>query len=645
VATDFFRRQARARSTSVWLRALFALAMLGTSFAMTIVVLVCGNVFLGGMLFPRHDPSLLHAAFVASHTGWVIGAMFLGICLASSAHKAWQLRGGGARVAEALGGRLLADDGGTEAQRQLLNVVAEMSLAARIAPPQVYLLPEERSINAFAAGLTPQTAALGITGGALATLTRDELQAVVAHEFSHILNGDMALNTRLVAWLHGLTVMTNLARRMRQRKRARLITWQLHFYIWVFYIVGSFGTFTGKLLQAAISRRREELADASAVQFTRNPAALKSALVKIDAAEGAGRITSIHAADLAHMFFAESRAPVAQWLARLKGGFLATHPTMLQRVRALDPGITETQHRALVRRHRKELLQAEQPAPVVVAGETLHAPAAAPRFMHEQLPELLLGRLKPESRQALQSVTAEVATDQAALQALFIAALLAAHTAQAQSQLLQLAPLLGAALTTRLQKERQRLDRLPPFARLPTLAALLPRLSTLPDKERARLVKIARAFQPHIGSQEVLRFAAARLIQQRLAVAPPAAGYLSVEQAAGGCAVLCAWMASLQGEAAAPAYRAGMQGLFPPTIRPAYNPAELGAKAIDAALEQAQRLPPVGKRALTDALVRIVAADQSMDTREFDLLRFVSLRLDVAVPSVPLMIRSDENAA
>jgi hypothetical protein len=317
-------------------------------------------------------------------------------------------------------------------------------------------------------------------------------------------------------------------------------------------------------------------------------------------------------------------------------------------VRALDPGITETQHRALVRRHRKELLQAEDvaSAPVVVAGETLHAPAAAPSFMHEQLPELLLSRLKPESRQALQSATAEVGTDQVALQALFIAALLAAQKAQAQSQLLQLAPLLGAELTTRLLKERQRLERLPPFARLPTLAALLPRLSDLPDRDRARLVKIARAFQGHIASHEILRFAAARLILQRLAVAPPpAAGYLSVEQAAGGCAVLCAWMASLQGEAGARAYRTGTQGLMPPNVRPAYNPAELGGKAIDAALEQVLRLPPVGKRALTDALVRIVGADQSMDTREFDLLRFVSLRLDVAIPAVPLSIRSAENAA
>ena len=174
---------------------------------------------------------------------------------------------------------------------------------------------------------------------------------------------------------------------------------------------------------------------------------------------------------------------------------------------------------------------------------------------------------------------------------------------------------------------------------MPTLAALLPRLSGLPDKERARLVKIARAFLGHIGSHEVLRFAAARLILQRLAVAPPpAAGYLSVEQAAVGCAVLC----SLDGLPARRVRRAGLPDRHAGADAaeryvPEYNPAALGAKAIDAALEQVLRLPPVGKRALTDALVRIVGADQSMDTREFDLLRFVSLRLDVAIPAVPLI--------
>ncbi|HMA12245.1 MAG TPA: M48 family metalloprotease, partial [Steroidobacteraceae bacterium] len=603
---------------------------------------------LGGMLYPRSDPSLWHAAFVRSHSGWLIGALLLGVCLAASARKAWQLRGGGARVAEALGGSLLTPGRGTDQQRRLMNVVAEMALAARIPPPQVFLLAEERSINAFAAGLTPQTAALGMTGGALAALNRDELQAVVAHEFSHILNGDMALNTRLVAWLHGLTVMTNLARRMRQRKRARLFTWQFHLYVWIFYVVGSLGTFVGQLLQAAISRRREELADASAVQFTRNPGALKSALVKIEAAEGAGRIHSTHAADLAHMFFAESRMPVAQWLARLKGAFLATHPPMLHRVRALDPGLTAAQHRALVRRERKQLLQKDEAvkAPVVVAGEVLHAPAAAPRLMHEELPELLLGRLRPESRQALESVTAEVAPDQDALQAMFIGALLAPEAARARAQLVQLAPLLGASITARVQKDRARLDQLPPFARLPTLTVLLPRLSTLPDRERARLVKIARAFQTQIAPRDVLRFAVARLIPQRLAVAAPAAaGYVTIEGTARSCALLCAWMASFNDVAAEAAFQAGLNGLLPPLQRPVYNAAAITTEAIDTALEQALRLPPVGKRALNDALLRVLGSDQSMDAPEFDLLRFVSLRLGVAVPSVPLSIRSAANSA
>lgn len=648
MATDFFQRQARARSTSLWLRIVFALALAATSFAMTIVLLLISQGALGGLLYARTYPTLLQTAFVHGHSGWSVGGLVLAICLAASARKAWQLRGGGARVAEALGGRLLVPGEGTDAERQLMNVVAEMALAARIPPPQTYILAGERSINAFAAGLTPQSAALGITDGALATLTRDELQAVVAHEFSHILNGDMALNTRLVAWLHGLTVITGLARRLKQRKKARWLTWQFQVYAWVFYAVGSFGTFIGRMLQASISRRREELADASAVQFTRNPNALKSALLKIEAAEGAGRITAVDAADLAHMFFAESRVPVSEWMARLKDAFLATHPAMLHRIRALDPKLTEAQHRALVRRERKALLGKEEAAkaPVVVAGEILQAPAAMPTMMHEHLPELLMGRLRPESRQAVQTVATDAAADHAALQGMFIGAMLSADAARARAQLTQLAPFLGAALTARSQRERNRLDQLPPFARLPALATLLPRLSALPDKDRARLVKIARAFQAQTAPVEVLRFAVPRLLLQRLsAPAPAAPGNLSVDDAAAGCALLCGWMASLQGAAAAAAYRVGMEGMVAVTRRPPYNPAALSPAAIDAALAEAARLPPVGKRTLCDALLRVIGADQSMDATEFDLLRFISLRLGVAVPAIPLAIRSADHAA
>jgi hypothetical protein len=449
-----------------------------------------------------------------------------------------------------------------------------------------------------------------------------------------------------VSWLHGLLMLTNLAQRLRQRRRARLFTWQLRIGAACVYAVGSIGMFVGRLLQAAISRSREELADASAVQFTRNPKALKSALVKIDAADGAGRVHAAQAPDIAHMFFAESRVPVAAWLERLKSSFMATHPSMLQRMRALEPGLSEAHFRAAVRKARKDLLdaQAAAEAPVVVAGETLHSTSSAPRLLHERLPDLLLGRLNRESRAALEAMVAEIAADEDAVQGLFIGALLTVDSTRARAQLIQLAPLLGANLIARAQKERQRLDSLAPFARLPALAAVLPRLMKLPDKERARLVRIARAFQTQIAPTDTLRFATVRLLLQKLSVSPAAAA-CTLDQAAPSCGVLCSLMASFGGAQAESRYRAGMDGLYPPNRWPAFAGPRINAAAVDVALKELSGLPLMGKRAVCDALMRIIGTDQSVDAPEFNLLRFVCLWLRVATPSIPLTIRSAENVA
>jgi Zn-dependent protease with chaperone function len=163
------------------------------------------------------------------------------------------------------------------AERQLLNIVSEMSLASQVPEPEVWLLDREDSINAFAAGKTIDGAVIGVTAGALQELDRDEMQAVVAHEFSHILNGDMALNTRLIAWLSGLFAIERIARALKRDERKKssssvFIFWWWHLGFWFFHACGYIGLFIGRMLQAAICRRRERLADASAVQFTRNPA-------------------------------------------------------------------------------------------------------------------------------------------------------------------------------------------------------------------------------------------------------------------------------------------------------------------------------------------------------------------------------------
>ena len=181
-----------------------------------------------------------------------------------------------------------------------------MAIAARIRKPQVFVLPDEAGINAFAAGHSPDEAAVAVTQGALDAFDRDQLQAVIGHEFSHILNGDMKINMRLTAWIFGLCVITDLARRIMNKRGGGKGAARLKLIAFGIFLAGSAGALAGRLLQAAVSRRREHLADASAVQFTRNPQALQGAFVVMAANAAGTRLEHERAVDVAHMFFASS---------------------------------------------------------------------------------------------------------------------------------------------------------------------------------------------------------------------------------------------------------------------------------------------------------------------------------------------------
>jgi Zn-dependent protease with chaperone function len=233
-----------------------------------------------------------------------------------------QLKAGGAVIAAALGGIRVLPETATPAEQQLLNIVEEMAIAATMAVPPVYLLVDESGINAFAAGFTINDAVIGVTQGSLEQLSRDELQGVIAHEFSHILNGDMAMNIRLMGMLHGILSLHLIGRVLsytgssRDNPLAKLGI--------LFQIIGFSGFISGRLIQSAISRQREFLADASAVQFTRNPDGIGSALEKIGGLSS--QIDSPHAETTSHMFF--SPALNFNWLE----GLFATHPPLAQRI-------------------------------------------------------------------------------------------------------------------------------------------------------------------------------------------------------------------------------------------------------------------------------------------------------------------------
>lgn len=340
MAVDFFAAQDKARSNTKLLVLLFSLAV----FCLLVLTNVLLLVTLGFMepehyqllLNPQHPDWLSHLPW--SMMGWVSLAVFVVIAAVVSI-KQVELSQGGQVVAKALGGSRLDHAVADAKQRQLLNVVEEMAIASGVPVPPVYLLPES-SINAFAAGYSPADAVIGITQGSLNLLNRDQLQGVIAHEFSHILNGDMRMNIRLIALLHGIEFIGHAGYfllRSGSRRTAVVLSSSkskdngggiLGLALGLM-VLGYLGTFFGSLIKAAVSRQREFLADASAVQFTRNPTGIAGALKAIGGAHSGSKVKNPNADEMSHLFFGEA---ISRW-----SGLFATHPPLKERIKRIDP--------------------------------------------------------------------------------------------------------------------------------------------------------------------------------------------------------------------------------------------------------------------------------------------------------------------
>jgi Zn-dependent protease with chaperone function len=350
---DFFAAQAASRRRTRWLMLAYALAVAAVVAAITWVVLVTfltlandGPLVAPPGLWWREN---LDVAFATA-------VLVLGVIGLAALYRTAQLRGGGSSVARALGGTQVTRETQDPRRRRLLNVVEEMAIASGVPVPQVYVLEQESGINAFAAGYQPTDAAVAVTQGALDRLNRAELQGVIGHEFSHVLNGDMRLNTRLAGPLFGLLVIAiaghNLLRGLRHSRSGRK-GGAIILAIFVVMALGYVGVWFGRLLQAAICRQREFLADASSVQFTRDTTGLRDALVKIARTGAGSRLATAEGEDLAHLFIAPAYRRV-----------FATHPPLADRVRALDRGYDVKALETLATDAPGEILDAES-----LAGE------------------------------------------------------------------------------------------------------------------------------------------------------------------------------------------------------------------------------------------------------------------------------------
>ena len=321
---NFFRAQDEARGRTTKLVALLVLA----------IVVLAGSLYAVAILGQ-------HKLRRGREIDWFQGDVFfwtagvaLIVIIGGSLVRIAELSKGGGTIALRLGGRLVSGVTKDLAERRYLNVVQEMALASGLPMPLCFVIDGDETINAFAAGNSPQDAAVGVTRGALRNLTRDELQGVIAHEFSHIGNGDMKLNLRIIGTVAGLTALAQLGYILirvglnsgSSRKNNAL---PLAVAGLVVVLVGLGGVFFARLIQASVSRQREYLADASAVQFTRNPLGLASALRKVAGLSGARREASSAELEAQHMFFAGS------------AGFLeslfSSHPPITERIRRVDP--------------------------------------------------------------------------------------------------------------------------------------------------------------------------------------------------------------------------------------------------------------------------------------------------------------------
>lgn len=656
---DFFEAQARAKRRTGRLVVLFALAVAGTIAALYLAF-VAGSAWVhlratAGGRSVEFDPQA--ARGFGAIDWWQPGALqaiallVVPTVVLSAFFKWRQLRAGGPAVAEMVGGRRV--EPGTEdlRERTLLNVVEEMALASGVAVPAVYLLPDEAALNAFAAGYSPADAAVAVTEGALARLDRDELQAVVAHEFSHILNGDMRLNTRLSALVFGILSIFVLGRTLlhaltrvrasgssrRDGKGGGAVA-VAFFAGLALLVIGYLGHLFARLIQAAVSRQREFLADAAAVQFTRNPSGLAGALKKVGGSPFQGRLNTPEAAEISHFCFVQNfRSSL--------GGLFATHPPLVERVRAIDPAFDGL---------FAPLPPLPRPEHIPYPPATVPAPPPAARFGTAAIDPVALigaaGQLSPTAVQAGRELLAtlpgplrEAAHDPARVAALCYALCLPQPAApDALEPLFALVTARADASAARQAADlHAALESLPAGHRLGLLQLATPTLRHLEPAACATLLDTLDALVHADGAVTPHEFALQKILTRTLGLAArprDALHMLAPAQVSAELSLALSVAARLDAANATAAAQAfaraamGFNGLQPPLT---YRPDEpLVLDKLDAALDRLALTPAPFRKRILAALAAAFTADSRLSEDEAGLLRALAAALDCPLPPV-----------
>ena len=681
---DFFDHQERARRNTVLLTIYFVLAI--------IMIIACVYLAVLGILVFATDGTEQPIPF----NGWhpeLLGSVVVvvGIIVATgSLYKIWMLGGHGETVAIALGGVKVPANTTALDERILLNVVEEMALASGTPVPPVYILENESGINAFAAGTSPQNAVIGITRGAITTLRRDELQGVIAHEFSHILNGDMKLNLRLMGLLHGILLIALIgylfirylsfasmrgSSRNDDNKGAAGVVAALFLLGSALIVIGYVGVFFANMIKSAVSRQREFLADASAVQFTRNPNGISDALKRIGGWKQHARLTNARASESSHMFFGEG---VASFL-------FATHPPLSLRIKRIEPTFQGSFPKTEPVTHSvSELIDPNSLAmarasfaggtaaggaaagraaaggaaagrAAIASGATnsVHQAALAGAVQHERQPEKAvshIGEPRPEHLvhahnlvDELAPILAEDIRDPLGAVAIIYALLLAPKSDPVREKQLETIQIQAdPRVTQELIRVLDQVGRLDDEQRLPLACLALPALHQMSPNQVAIFRKTVLALIEADRKWTVFEFAIQRFITKRLVnrlvdTTQSKIDFKSELPFANAFQVVLSALAYVGSDADDPAnsFAIGLNQSKLVYKSATILPREKCAlKSLDGALNVLEKANGTTKREMLEAFSACIAADGKVELSELELLRVIADALGCPMPPI-----------
>lgn len=659
MGNTFFENQHLARRNTKVLVLMYFLAVLA-------VIVAVDLVLAGSYAFNFVDAPHGKALTVAARFHAVPKAIYLwgalGTALVIFVVSGWnvlQLASGGKAVAEMCSARRVSSDTRDPLERRLVNVVEEMSIAAGVRVPAIYVMDDEEGINAFAAGYDVSDSVVTVTRGTLETLNRDELQGVIGHEFSHILNGDMRLNIRMIGVLAGIVFVGSVGDfLMRSQRNVRDSRAAVPIFAAgaALLVIGYVGLFFARLIKAAVSRQREFLADASSVQFTRNPDGIAGALDQIGIAAQGALIANRHAENMSHMFFGQGIT------VRLSGLF-DTHPPLEERIEQANPRFDRANYRKTRAKADAEIAPeapkekkgvSQKDAAVAVLG------AGAAGFSGRRGADLgtewgrsagesakivgsldgskvdyaarLLGALPAELRERLRNPDGA--------RAAVIALLLAPKDDVMQGQLDAMKAAGLAQLAEQAKAAAQLTKRLGAAFHLPVIDLALPAIKSSSDSSKNELLKALEAVINADRRVSLHQFVVLTLARHQLTPTgkPGAAGSKRLADLPAEAMIVLSLIAhagvrrdatGARGEELQAAISAGCKEIGLPEGKAA---PEMTLDTAGAALEALKALAPMQKALLVKGLFAAASADGTIRVMEAELMRLVGAVLDCPLP-------------